>query len=430
VPTSTAAIATRLNQDCYCIGADVDALRTHLEQELQARGVTQPVVSSHPNLFSSLPVFLARSHAERMQRLIAAVEAVVASPGYQSAALAYAPAIARYDPKTRSVFLGYDFHIGNEGPRLIEINTNAGGAMLNAIIGKAQRACCPEVREVLPGQPSGADLENSFVAMLRSEWRLARGDAPLSTLAIVDTDPATQYLYPEFLLFQRMLAAHGLNAVIADPSELAYRDGALWRNEQRIDLVYNRLTDFYLSEPAHAALRAAYLADAAVITPHPRSHALYANKRNLTLLTDAALLGTWGVAESTIATLLELIPTTVRVSPDQADDFWAQRKRWFFKPESGFGSRGSYRGDKLTKKVFGEILQGDYIAQQIVAPSERNMRDTDTPLKVDIRNYVYHGQVQLIAARLYQGQTTNFRTPGGGFAPVYFAPTIDDCCPA
>jgi hypothetical protein len=27
--------------------------------------------------------------------------------------------------------------------------------------------------------------------------------------------------------------------------------------------------------------------------------------------------------------------------------------------------------------------------------------------------------VQWVAARLYQGQTTNFRTPGGGFAPVY-----------
>ena len=24
----------------------------------------------------------------------------------------------------------------------------------------------------------------------------------------------------------------------------------------------------------------------------------------------------------------------------------------------------------------------------------------------------------LVAARLYQGQTTNFRTPGGGFSPV------------
>jgi hypothetical protein len=39
-------------------------------------------------------------------------------------------------------------------------------------------------------------------------------------------------------------------------------------------------------------------------------------------------------------------------------------------------------------------------------------------LKVDIRNFVYQAQVQSVASRLYQGQTTNLRTPGGGFAPV------------
>ena len=39
--------------------------------------------------------------------------------------------------------------------------------------------------------------------------------------------------------------------------------------------------------------------------------------------------------------------------------------------------------------------------------------------KTDVRLYVYNGQVLLTAARLYQGETTNFRTPGGGFAPVF-----------
>ena len=38
--------------------------------------------------------------------------------------------------------------------------------------------------------------------------------------------------------------------------------------------------------------------------------------------------------------------------------------------------------------------------------------------KVDVRLYVYEGRILLSAARLYQGQTTNFRTPGGGFAPL------------
>jgi hypothetical protein len=40
-------------------------------------------------------------------------------------------------------------------------------------------------------------------------------------------------------------------------------------------------------------------------------------------------------------------------------------------------------------------------------------------MKFDRRAYTYDGAVQWVAARLYQGQTTNFRTPGGGFAPVY-----------
>ncbi|CAN1723706.1 protein of unknown function [Hyphomicrobium sp. 1Nfss2.1] len=36
----------------------------------------------------------------------------------------------------------------------------------------------------------------------------------------------------------------------------------------RPDLFYNRLTDFSLDEPAHAALRTAYLSDDVVVTPN------------------------------------------------------------------------------------------------------------------------------------------------------------------
>ena len=70
---------------------------------------------------------------------------------------------------------------------------------------------------------------------------------------------------------------------------------------------------------------------------------------------------------------------------------------------------------------------GDYIAQAIVAPGERVTGTQENPahLKFDIRNYTYYGLVQWTAARMYQGQTTNFRTPGGGFAPVYSIPDDD-----
>ena len=45
-----------------------------------------------------------------------------------------------------------------------------------------------------------------------------------------------------------------------------------------------------------------------------------------------------------------------------------------------------------------------------------------TELKADVRLYTYEGKVLLGAARLYRGQTTNMRTPGGGFAPVLIVP--------
>jgi hypothetical protein len=66
------------------------------------------------------------------------------------------------------------------------------------------------------------------------------------------------------------------------------------------------------------------------------------------------------------------------------------------------------------------------VAQALVLPGQRAMSAQTPALKFDLRAYAYNGQVQWLAARLYQGQTTNFRTPGGGFAPVYPGP--EDGC--
>ncbi len=109
------------------------------------------------------------------------------------------------------------------------------------------------------------------------------------------------------------------------------------------------------------------------------------------------------------------------VEASDSERLWSERRNLFFKPTTGFGSKAVYRGDKLTKRVWEAILSGDYIAQALVPAGERLIGDRKAPqaLKFDIRNYVYDGVVQFLTARLYQGQTTNFRTPGGGFAPVF-----------
>ena len=46
---------------------------------------------------------------------------------------------------------------------------------------------------------------------------------------------------------------------------------------------------------------------------------------------------------------------TRAVRAEDAESLWAERKRWFFKPAAGYGSKAVYRGDKLTKRVFEEL---------------------------------------------------------------------------
>jgi hypothetical protein len=258
------------------------------------------------------------------------------------------------------------------------------------------------------------------MAMFIEEWQAERGPQPLHSIAIVDENPPSQFMLPEFLLFKKLFEKNNIKTVICDPSELDFRDEKLWHGELSIDLVYNRLTDFGLEAEALKPLREAYLAKAVAVTPHPRAHALYADKRNLAILTDGTMLLDMGVAEETRTLLLEGIAHTVCVHKEDTETLWATRKQLFFKPAKGYGSKAAYRGDRMTKRVFGEILQGNYVAQTLVKPTERQLKVENelVDLKLDLRQYVYKGQTQLTSARLYQGQTTNFRTPGSGFAPV------------
>ena len=418
-----------LNGKCFCISLQEGAMKLALKEELAAPEIFSLIEERCPHLFSARPVFVSASQTERMAKVVQAIESVVAMPAYRENILTDAPDIVRHDPGgAKGVFFGYDFHLRDDQLGLIEVNTNAGGAMLNAVLARAQHACCAVMENIVSNSKTVNTLEARIVDMFLNEWRLSGKSNPLRTIAIVDETPEQQFLYPEFLLFQQLFQRHGVQAIIADPAALEWRDGALWyqHGDQDIviDLVYNRLTDFLLDAPGSAALRAAYLANAVVLTPHPQAYALFADKRNLALWTDPVRLDALGVPAETQAILLANIPHTEQVRLEHADRLWAERRHLFFKPNTGFGGRAAYRGDKLTKRVWQDILAGDYIAQTIVTPGQRVTGTIEQPeqLKFDLRNYTYDGVVQWTAARTYQGQTTNFRTPGGGFAPVYSIP--------
>lgn len=419
--TVSARVAPALNAACQCIWLDRDRLRGQLEERLGSDG---RILESRAGLVSGSVVFLDPHEAASMDRTVQLVHRVLSSPAGLRHVRDRAPPVALLPRDASGSLLALDFHLGGPVPQLIEINTNPGGLLVSFELARAVTAECDCIAEPLAGLVSGGVPLSGLPAVVaqafHAEWAAARGDRPLKSVAIVDDDPASQYLYPEFLLYRRLFEQAGWTARICDATTLEHRDGALEADGQRIDLVYNRLTDFYFSQPRHLALLEAYQANSAVITPHPAAHARWADKRLLASLREESLLEAAGLGPDERAHLLRTVPPTEIVEPAAADDLWRRRKQLFFKPVDGYGSKAAYRGDKLTRATFDRILAGRYVAQDVAPTSSRRVivDGQESDLRVDVRNYGARGATWLRAARLYRGQTTNFRTPGGGFAPV------------
>lgn len=358
---------------------------------------------------------LPKNIIEQMQNLITAVEKVITISNEKNNNSSNSSNIR--NDNLKGIFMGYDFHLQNNNenknitPKLIEINTNAGGAFLNLCL----------LNAIYKNDKNNvADkLANEFVAMFKNEFAIfSNNQKNLQTIAIVDENPSEQFLYPEFEICQKILAKNNIQTIISSPENLSIQNNNLYYNNSiKIDFVYNRLTDFYLrSNAKNNALLTAYQNDFAAISPNPKIYDLYANKNNLINLSNADFLDNLNIDNQSKNILLKHIPKILKVKNNDTEYLWKQRKNLFFKTAEGYGSKAVYRGDKLTKKVFAEIIESDaYLAQEIIPPSEHLLKNINVVMKADFRCYCYNGKIQLVAARLYQGQTTNFRTENGGF---------------
>lgn len=208
-------LAHRLNAGCQC--TSLDSQRLERELEVVSPGFHDAVVKDRPHLFSGSVVYVGEADLQAMAELVQAIDRVVAHPAYQEHVLAWAPPLARASAAPGApggVFLGYDFHIGDPAtrtpPQLIEINTNAGGALLNALLARAQYACCDEVSAHLTGELVGDTPEHLFLEMFKAEW--ARGGEKVRRLASADFSAATQFQFQRYLV---ALAIHPLGRVEA-----------------------------------------------------------------------------------------------------------------------------------------------------------------------------------------------------------------------
>ncbi|MDQ6956144.1 MAG: hypothetical protein Q9M21_03000, partial [Mariprofundaceae bacterium] len=161
-----------------------------------------------------------------------------------------------------SMLMGYDFHLTDNGPRLIEINNNAGGLYIGANRWMKQ----PAIAELV------GTLEDRISGMFPDTWQ---------TIAIMDEDVTEQYMYPEMQHYAGLLRQTGRTVFLVSPEDIQLKADGLYIENQRVDGIYNRHTDFYLDTAELAHIRTALMAGQVALNPHPRSYALLGDKSRM-----------------------------------------------------------------------------------------------------------------------------------------------------
>jgi hypothetical protein len=361
--------------------------------------------------FSSYsPIFISPKVESSITEAISVIEKVLHSDTFQKSL------VTNLNPKNSSggILSCYDFHLDGDIPKLIEINTNAGGFFLNYELLKSSTICCSHTK----GQ-SIENLEEKIISMFRNEFKKTT-NKELKTVAIIDENPETQFLYPDMVICKNILEKNGIKAFVVDSKDLQIVGAAAQYNGTPIDLVYNRLTDFYFKNEENKKFLPLLGSKTTVISPNSNDYTLFADKANLLHLQNVDIYKDV-LSQNEMDTLKKSLLETILVTKDKEGYLWENRKKYFFKPINGFGGRGAYNGKGLTKKVWGYISINSYIAQETVPANTKNklIEGKEESFKFDIRAYTYAGTILLLGARVYQGQTTNFRTLGGGFGSVF-----------
>ncbi len=309
-----------------------------------------------------------------------------------------------FNPGNNSLFMSYDFHVTpDEKLKLIEINTNASFLGLGWEMNQFFKHPWNADFQI-------SDLKNCFL----NEVKLSGYDQPLKKIVITDENPKQQRLYLEFVLYRELFKSFGYDCEIADINEVEKLKTA--------GLIYNRSTDFYMEEPQTAGLKNLFLSKSCAVSPQPYEYRLLADKENFIDWSGPEFWNEVQLDEKYKKVIQDVLPKTRVLTQENREQIWAERKGLFFKPKRAFGSKSAFRGASVARKAFESLVEQNSLAQEIIPPAELQF-ETPTGMqtfKYDLRCYAYRDQYQGCVGRLYQGQVTNLRTEGGGFAPVLF----------
>lgn len=358
------------------------------------------------NLISPFSLQLPESVLTQARQVIELIFSMRNQASYQSHYQNLITEKGLFDPGNKSIMMSYDFHLDeNNNLKLIEINTNAAFLILGHQMYQAKGQPVPVVDFSL------SEIRENIYTELRLQ---NKSPSEHLKVAIIDNTPSEQRLFVEFLVYNELFKSWGWNSQIRD-----YRE--LFQNFSP-EFIYNRFTDFFLDQPESTALREKFLTRDICLSPNPYEYLLLADKQRLIDWVVPGFLESQGLSGDNLRLVQQSLTLSYDLCPAKAEEIWAQRKKLFFKPKNAFGSKQSFRGGTISRKAFEEIIGQNMIAQEFVPAPERIFETPQGPqkFKYDLRCYAYQGRLQLIVARLYQGQVTNLRTPYGGFATVLF----------
>jgi len=295
-----------------------------------------------------------------------------------------------------SVLMGYDFHLTDDGPRLIEINNNAGGLY----IGHDSWMKQPDISELK------GSLEDRLLQMFSPQWQ---------HIAIMDDDVTKQYMYPEMKFYADLLRQDHRKVCLVSPEGIEFRSDGLYVDNERLDGIYNRHTDFYLEEPELSHIRSASMNHQIRLNPHPRSYALLGDKSRMADWWHKGLLENCLPTE-TLATIRQIVPEIHLLSVCDKMQLWKERKGWVFKPAARHGGKGVVLGKAMSRKRFDSLDVDTTVVQRYVPASQIEHDGVD--YKFDVRVYMHGENLIAVAGRLWRGQVTNFREDGSGWVSL------------
>lgn len=210
------------------------------------------------------------------------------------------------------------------------------------------------------------------IASIYNKWS-GKGDKP--NIAIVDfTESGTS---SEFEVFKKAFIKKGYKAIIADPRDLKYRDGKLYFDDFRIDLVYRRIVTFELIEKAHEIPEfiEAYRNKAFCCVGSIRSQIMH-NKIIFKILHDEDTLDFLSEKERDF--VKKHIPITGLFKGDREvfEKVLNNKDKYIMKPYDLNASRGVYAGKDLSfeewKNKLEESWDKDYLYQEYFEPYKRD----------------------------------------------------------